>query len=86
VASYAQLDAVTSKATQLALSYEKVKQVMESKGARGRPDRWHAHVERVVLKPGYREAMVKIVFNDGQLLLVSVDVDHNLVNWVKNYW
>jgi hypothetical protein len=75
-----------ARAKAVALSYHKCVEVMTEKAAELHDSSYSVDVELIRLWPGWREVILKIMFPDGTGLRAQVDLEHEIVNWVKNYW
>jgi hypothetical protein len=86
LSTYAQLDDVAAKAEVIALSYDKCREVIKERSEKLGATGHNVQLDRIRLRPGWREVILKIMFPDGKGLQVMLDVDNEIVYWVKNYW
>ncbi len=83
--TYSQFDGAAREATSIALAYPKCAEIIRKKASELKTSDMSISVDSMRLRPGWREVVLLIAFPDGHCLRVQVNLEHSLVNWVKNY-
>lgn len=76
---------IASRAEQVALSYERCRELIIAKAERIGTEGYSLRVERATLKPGRCEVILNLKFADSDHLEIMVDVDRGVVHYVKFY-
>ena len=84
--SYLQFEEVAARAKEIVLAYDECVELIRERSKKQEMNDFELVVDSIVLKPGRREVLLRVLFPDKGGFQVKLDVDNALVHWVKNYF